>query len=111
MANEKEKKATQILMRNLVQDPSGRKRISWYNMTDDEWLILKQILEEMYPDDEPHRDTTTLGKVYETFKTAIAGANNAKRLELDQAALVPLNGLPTSVQGLKIWYNQMKKRF
>ena len=52
MATEIEKKITRVLMRGLVMDPTGRRRISWFDLTDGEWEILKAYLEDIITEEE-----------------------------------------------------------
>ena len=109
MATQIEKKVAQILMRSLIKDPSGRRRISWYEVTDIEWDILKPILLEIRPGREPYRDTETLGELYDKWIAIIHGANDAKRLQLDEAALQEIPNLPVHKEGLQIWYEAARE--
>ena len=59
MATEIEKKITRVLMRGLVMDPTGRRRISWFNLTDEEWEMLKAYLEDIITEEEASRDCAT----------------------------------------------------
>ena len=105
MANEIEKKITRVLMRGLVMDRTGRRRISWFDLTDAEWELLKAYIEDIITEEEPSRDCATLSDLFTQWKTGMTGANNAKKLEIDGAALEAIPGLPTDQAGLKVWYN------
>ena len=108
MATEIEKKITRGLMRGLVMDPTGRRRIFWFDLTDAEWEMLKAYLEDIITEEEASRDCATLSELYTQWKHGMTGASNAKKLEIDAAALEAIPGLPTDLGGLKVWYNFAK---
>ena len=108
MATEIEKKITRVLMRGLVMDPTGRRRISWFDLTDGEWEFLKAYLEDIITEEEASRDCATLSELFTKWKHGMTGANNAKKLEIDAAALEAIPDLPTDLGGLKAWYNFAK---
>ena len=64
MANQIEKKITRVLMRGLVMDRTGRRRISWFDLTDAEWELLKAYLEDIITEEEASRDCATLSELY-----------------------------------------------
>ena len=108
MANNLHKKVARVLVHRLVTDPSGRRRISWFEITDRDWETLRDYLEDVVPDD-PYRDCDTLNKIFEIWETAMRGADDAKKLELDQAALEPIPGLPNNLDGMRAWYNSVRE--
>ena len=69
MAIQTEKKLVQVLMRGLIEDPSGRRRFSWYETTPPEWETLKEILDEIITDRDPYKDTETLNELFEKWST------------------------------------------
>ena len=105
MATQIEKKITRVLMRGLVIDPTGRRRISWFDLTDAEWELLKAYIEDIITEEEASRDCATLTELFTKWKHGMTGANNAKKLEIDAAALEAIPDLPTDLGGLKAWYN------
>ena len=105
IANEIEKKITRVLMRGLVMDRSGRRRISWFDLADAEWELLKAYLEDIITEEEASRDCVTLNELYTQWTTGMTGASDAKKLEIDAAALEGIQGLATDQAGLKLWYN------
>ena len=86
-------------------DRTGRRRISWFDLTDAEWELLKAYIEDIITEEEASRDCATLSELYTQWKNGMRGASNAKKLEIDAAALEAIPGLPTDQAGLKIWYN------
>ena len=98
-------KITRVLMRGLVMDRTGRRRISWFDLTDAEWELLKAYIEDIITEEEASRDCATLSELYTQWKNGMTGASNAKKLEIDAAALEAIPGLPTDQAGLKVWYN------
>ena len=100
MANNLHKKVARVLVHRLVTDPSGRRRISWFEITDRDWETLRDYLEDVVADD-PYRDCNTLSKIFEIWETAMRGADDAKKLELDQAALEAVPGLANNPDGMK----------
>ena len=105
MATQIEKKITRVLMRGLVIDPTGRRRISWFDLTDAEWELLKAYIEDIITEEEASRDCATLTELFTKWKQGMTGANDVKKLEIDAAALEAIPDLPTDLGGLKAWYN------
>ena len=69
---------------------------------------MKAYLEDIITEEEASRDCATLSELYTQWKHGMTGASNAKKLEIDAAALEAIPGLPTDVGGLKVWYNFAK---
>ena len=77
MATQIEMKITRVLMRGLVIDPTGRRRISWFDLTDAEWELLKAYIEDIITEEEASRDCATLSELFTKWKHGMTGCSGA----------------------------------